>query len=277
VITVAQLLARGRALGLARLDTQLLLAHQLGQPRSWLLAHGDEPLLPTDEKACLQLLEQRADGMPLAYLVGRREFHGLDFAVTPAVLVPRPDTELLVDWALDRLLMQSEPSVLDLGTGSGAVAVTLSVRHPGARVTATDLSPDALRVAQHNAQAHGARVEFRLGSWWRGLDDLRFDLVVSNPPYIADGDPHLPALRHEPGMALTSGSDGLQALRQIVAGAPAHLQPRGWLLLEHGHDQGAAVRTLLQAAGFTEVVTRADLAGRDRCSGGCWTTGTHRP
>ena len=269
VETVGQALAQARALGLDRLDAQLLLAHRLGRSRSWLLAHDDAPLAPPDAQACRQLFERRAAGEPLAYLVGEREFHGLGFAVSPAVLVPRPDTELLVDWALESLAGElAAPRVLDLGTGSGAIAVTVAHRRPAATLTATDIDAAALAVARANAARHRVDVEFLQTGWWQGLAGRQFDLVLSNPPYIAGDDPHLPALRHEPVLALTPGGDGLDALRQIVAGAPAHLAAGGWLLLEHGHDQGAAVRSLLQAAGLVGVQTRRDLAGRERCTGG---------
>ena len=265
---VAGAMALARECGVDRLDAQLLLAHRLGRPRSWLLAHDDAPLAPADEQAFLQAVGQRAAGMPLAYLVGEREFHGLRFAVSPAVLVPRPDTEVLVDWALERLPMDSRASVLDLGTGSGAIAVTLAHRRPRAVVTATDVDAAALDVARSNAATLGAAVRFEIGPWWQAVDARTFDLVVSNPPYIAGDDPHLPALAHEPRHALTPGGDGLDALRQIVAGAPAHLNPGCWLLLEHGHDQGAAVRALMHDAGLVGIQTRLDLAGLERCTGG---------
>ena len=266
--SVADALAAARALGVDRLDAQLLLGHLLGRPRSWLIAHGDDELGAGYRQSYQRLLERRADGEPLAYLVGEREFHGLSFAVTPAVLVPRPDTEVLVDWALAVMAALPARRVVDLGTGSGAIAVTLAHRCLDAQVTATDCSTDALAVAQGNAARHGAHVDFRLANWWDGLAGDTFDLIVSNPPYIAEGDPHLPALRHEPQLALTPGGDGLDALRAIATGAPTHLGPGGWLLLEHGHEQGAAVRSLLLAAGFEEVHTRQDLAGLDRCTGG---------
>jgi release factor glutamine methyltransferase len=268
VSSVADALARARALGIDRLDAQLLLGHQIGQSRSWLIAHGDDALAPADELAYLQLLQRRADGEPLAYLVGEREFHGLMLTVTPAVLVPRPDTECLVDWALDLMAEQATPRVLDLGTGSGAIALALAHRQPAASLTATDCSAEALAVARANAARHGLQVHFHHADWWDGVGGPAFDLVVSNPPYIAGEDPHLGALRHEPQLALTPGGDGLGALRRIVAGAPAHLRPGGWLLLEHGYDQGAAVRQLLHGAGFEALQTRTDLAGVDRCTGG---------
>jgi release factor glutamine methyltransferase len=185
--------------------------------------------------------------------------------------VPRPETEELVDWALELLPADTHARIVDLGTGSGAIAATLAHHRPKARVTATDLSAEALDVARLNLQSLGVSAELQHGSWWAALPDGCFDLALSNPPYIAAGDPHLPALIHEPTLALTPGGDGLDAVRVIVAGAAAHLQPGGWLLLEHGFDQGEAVRGMLAAAGFVGVQTRRDLAGLERCSGG------HRP
>jgi release factor glutamine methyltransferase len=191
--------------------------------------------------------------------------------VSPAVLVPRSDTETLVDWALERLAvpLAQSPDVADLGTGSGAIALALKHRHPAARVCAVDCSASALEVARANALRHGLQVEWHLGDWWQPLQGRRFHLVTSNPPYVAEADPHLAALRHEPALALTPGGDGLSALARIVRGAPAHLHGSGWLLLEHGHEQAGAVCRLLADAGFEAVQTRADLAGRPRCSGGC--------
>ena len=266
--SVADALVQARALGIDRLDAQLLLGHQIGRPRSWLIANGDDALVDADAQAYRQLLQRRAGGEPLAYLVGEREFHGLMLTVTPAVLVPRPDTECLVDWALALMAPQAAPRVLDLGTGSGAIALALAYRQPGAHLTATDCSAEALAVARANAARHGLSVHFLQANWWDGVPGSPFDLVVSNPPYIAGDDPHLAALGYEPRLALTPGGDGLDALRCIVAGTPTRLRPGGWLLLEHGYDQGADVRHLLQQAGFAEVQTRTDLAGVDRCTGG---------
>lgn len=269
---VGQALAQARARGVDRLDAQLLLAHHLGRPRAWLLAHDDEPLPAAAESGFLQHLQRRAAGEPLAYLLGTREFHGLELSVTPQVLVPRPETEGLVDWALELLSHPSaasrEPSVADLGTGSGAIALALKHRLPRARVTATDADAGALAVARVNARRLRLAIEFLPGDWWQPLAGRVFDLVVSNPPYIAADDPHLAALGHEPPGALTPGGDGLGALRAIVDAAPAHLAAGGALLLEHGFDQGAAVRALLAARGFVDVQTRRDLAGHERCSGG---------
>src|SRR5690606_4258090 len=212
----------------------------------------------------------RAAGEPVAYLTGRRGFWTLDLAVTPDTLIPRPETELLVEQALQRLGSEAEARVADLGTGSGAIALAIAAERPLARVAAVDRSAGALAVARANALAHGleGRVEFLAGDWFAPLQGRRFDLVVSNPPYIAEGDPHLARgdLRYEPAPALASGPDGLDAIRTIVAAAPRHLLPGGWLLLEHGFDQGAAVRGLLEARGFAEVATVPDLEGRDRVS-----------
>ena len=273
--TVAQALAGAYTLGLDRLDASLLLGHCLQRDRAWLIAHDKVQLSTADVQAYAALCRRRAAGEPLAYLVGEREFHGLRLQVTPDVLVPRPDTETLVDWALDLLRTAAwgaaAPRVLDLGTGSGAIALAVAHRHPAALVTATDLSPAALAVAAGNTRRLGLAVAFAEGGWWSAVATAAgFDLVLSNPPYIAGDDPHLPALRHEPMLALTPGGDGLGALRQIIAGAPGHLAPGGWLLLEHGWDQAAAVAALLQAAGFEAIGSRCDIEGRARCTGGRW-------
>ena len=265
---VAEALAQARAQGLDRLDAQLLLAHRLARPRAWLIAH-DEDEIPDDQaQAYLDAVARRADGVPLAHLVGEREFHGLRLAVGPAVLVPRPDTEVLVDWALACLAGLIQPRVLDLGTGSGAIAVSVGHARPDAIVTATDIDAAALAVAQANAQTHSVAVEIQQGSWWQPVAGRRFELILSNPPYIAADDPHLPALAHEPRHALTPGGDGLDALRVLAGGGTAHLVPGGHLLVEHGFDQGEPVRSLLAAAGLEDIATRRDLAGHERCSGG---------
>lgn len=264
---VVDALALARRIGVDRLDAQLLLAHQLGRPRSWLIAHDDETLPPDVEAVLVQRLQRRADGVPLAYLLGRKEFRGLDLAVSAAVLVPRPETEHLVDWALQCLPPGSPHRVLDLGTGSGAVAIAVAKARPDTVVDASDIDPSSLDLARSNVQAAGASVRFLRGSWWQAVAGQRYRLVLSNPPYIAEDDPHLTALRHEPRHALVSGSDGLDALRIITAQAPLHLEPGGWLLVEHGHDQGLAVRELLMQAGLVQASTRQDLAGLDRCSG----------
>jgi len=267
---IAQALAHAHALGVDRLDAQLLLAHALQQTRGWLIAHDDLPLDDLQQQAYLAALAQRQAGVPVAYLVGEREFFGLSLAVTPDVLVPRPETESLVEWALERLRSAPGPGVVDLGTGSGAIALALASQAPGTVVVATDASAAALEVARGNAARHRLAVEFVQGHWWAPLAGRRFGLAVSNPPYVAGDDPHLRALAHEPRGALTPEGDGLAALGQIVDGAPNHLSPGAWLLLEHGHDQADAVRRLLQARGFDQVQTRADLAGIPRCSGGAW-------
>ena len=264
---VDEALALARAGGLARLDAQLLLARRLARPRAWLIAHDDAELPADVEQGFRADLAARLDGVPMAYLSGEREFRGLTLAITPVVLVPRPDTETLVEWALECLADRSRPRVLDLGTGSGAIAIAVAHARPDARLTATDLDDAALELAQANARRHGVVLDCRLGSWWQGLDGQRFDLVLANPHYIAEGDPHLPALRHEPRRALTSGSDGLDALRELAAGAAAHLEAGGQMLVEHGAEQGAAVRALFAARGLRALGTRRDLGGRERCTG----------
>lgn len=270
--TVAQALDAARALGVDRLDARLLLADLLAQAPSWLMAHG-EAALDTDQAHRFDAgCRRRAAGEPLAYVLAHWTFRGLRLTVSPVVLVPRPETELLVDWARELVAApgadRTPAQVLDLGTGSGAIAIALALECPQARVWATDLSEPALALARANADRLGAAVSFQHGDWWQAVAGLNFDLVLANPPYVADGNPHLAALRHEPASALTAGADGLQDLRRIVAGAASHLSEDGWLLLEHGHDQGQAVRQLLREQGFRQVQTRRDLAGMDRCSGG---------
>ena len=272
VWSVAEALARARAAGVDRLDAQLLLAHALTRPRSWLLAHDDTMLDADQVSWLLARLIRHADGEPLAYLIGEQAFHGLTLNVTADVLVPRPDTEVLVDWALEllggALAGIEHPAVVDLGCGSGAIALAVKHGEPRTAVIGTDNSLAALMVARANALRLGLDVSFAHGSWWGAVPAQRFHLALANPPYIAAGDPHLPALRHEPAGALSPGGDGLDALRQIVQGAAPHGMPGGWLLLEHGHDQALAVLRLLTAAGFGSVETRRDLGGRPRCTGG---------
>jgi release factor glutamine methyltransferase len=268
---IADALNAARALGVARLDAQWLLEHLLGRPRSWLLAHDDTELSAAQADALNAGLARRAAGEPLAYVLGEREFRSLALRVTPAVLVPRPETELLVDWALERLPTGAALDVVDLGTGSGAIALALQHERPGLRMVASDASAAALAVARGNALRLRLPVQFVQGDWWAPLHGRRFGLAVSNPPYVAGDDPHLAALRHEPRGALTPEGDGLAALRRIVYGAPGHLLPGAWLLLEHGHDQAEAVRQMLLDAGFEAAQTRHDLAGLPRC------TGAHRP
>ena len=272
--TVAQALAAAIALGIDRLDAQLLLLHALGRAphdRAWLLAHDTDALRDEAWSALSTQLSRRLAGEPVAYLLGEKEFHGLDLRVDARVLVPRPDTETLVEWALECLEGHAAPRVLDLGCGSGAIALALQHARADAQVDAVDTSADALAVAQANAQRLGLPVRFALANWLDGAE-TGYAVIASTPPYIAANDPHLPALRHEPVSALVAGTDGLDDIRQIVRHAPAHLAEGGWLLLEHGHDQAAAVRQLLAERGFAEVQSREDLAGIQRCSGGIWRT-----
>ncbi|MDZ7865827.1 peptide chain release factor N(5)-glutamine methyltransferase [Acidovorax sp.] len=272
--TVADALGQARTLGLVRIDAQLLLLHVLGRAttdRAWLLAH-DTDVLPPEASARYQALcLRRAAGEPVAYLTGRKEFYGLSLQVDARVLDPRPDTETLVDWALEVIAPLPAPRVVDLGTGSGAIALALKHQCPAARVLAVDASTDALAVAQANAQRLALPAAFAQANWLQGVEG-RFDAIVSNPPYIAAADPHLAALTHEPLQALASGVDGLDDIRTIVVQSPNNLVPGGWLLLEHGHDQADAVCELLRAGGFSEVQSRMDLAGIARCSGGQWPT-----
>ncbi|MGE8210317.1 MAG: peptide chain release factor N(5)-glutamine methyltransferase [Stenotrophomonas rhizophila] len=255
-----------------RHEAELLLLHVLGKPRSWLFAHATDPVETGDVAAFHALLARRVAGEPVAYLLGHRGFWTLDLAVSPATLIPRPETELLVELALARLPVDTALAVADLGTGSGAIALALASERPQVDVTATDLSAAALDMARGNAARNGlARVRFVQGAWFAPLQGMRFDLIASNPPYIASNDPHLQQgdLRHEPATALASGIDGLDDIRLIVAGAGAHLLPGGWLLIEHGWDQGAAIRTLFEHAGFEQVHTERDLEQRDRVTRGC--------
>jgi release factor glutamine methyltransferase len=298
--SVAALMSEARAAGVARLDARLLLAHHLQQPPAWVLAHDEAVLSAALAAAVRADLRRRAEGVPLAYLSGLKSFHGLDLRITPDVLVPRPDTETLVDWALELLGpggplgAVAAPEVIDLGTGSGAIALAVKHACPHVRMRAVDRSAPALAVARANGERLGLAVQWLQGDWWQALQPSvrasphastqgrarapvhepvhrpALHLALANPPYIAAGDPHLPALRFEPALALSPGGDGLDALRQIVAGAPHHLRPGGWLLLEHGHDQGPAVRALLATAGFAEVGTRHDLSALPRCSAGKW-------
>jgi release factor glutamine methyltransferase len=273
VPNVDQALTGARAMGVDRLDAQLLLAHVLGRSRAWLLAHGDDAIAAELGARFQELATRRAAGEPFAYLVGEREFHGLALAVGPGVLVPRPDTETLVDWALE--LLQADPSaapaVLDLGTGSGAIALALKHACPRARVWAGERSADALAIARRNAARLALDIRFAQGDWWKALAGLAdvpvFDLVASNPPYIAPGDPHLAALGHEPLSALVADDHGLADIRRIATGARGRLRPGGWLLFEHGWQQAEAVSAILRAAGFEGVRTRLDLEGRPRCTG----------
>ena len=276
-LNCAQALAAARSAGLERLDAHLLLLHALGKPagdRAWLLAHDTDELAQSVVEAFGLLVERRAGGEPLAYIVGSKAFFGLLLQVDARVLIPRPDTETLVQWSLDLLLTPAMPPmqrILDLGTGSGAIALaiahTLRAANRNARVLAVDASAGALEVARANAQSLGLDVEFVESCWLRQVKD-NFHLIASNPPYIASADTHLAALAHEPLQALAAGADGLEDIRCIIGQAPAHLLSGGWLLLEHGYDQAGRVRELLARRGFEAVQSRRDLAGIERCSGG---------
>ena len=270
-MNIAQALQQARCFAISSLEAQTLLLHALGRDlhdRAWLLLHdGDELPLNTCE-LYKGLMQRRLAHEPLAYLTGQQEFHGLTLQVDERVLVPRPDTETLVDWALE-LELPPQAHVLDLGTGSGAIALALKYARPHWQVQAVDASEQALAVAADNAARLRLEVSFLQSHWFSQVQVL-FDLVVSNPPYIAQGDPHLPALRAEPLQALVSGADGLEDIRHIIAQAPAHLKSGAWLLLEHGFDQAPAVRHLLASQGFVQVQSRKDIAGIERCSGGQW-------
>lgn len=252
----------------ARADAEILLAHVLGKDRTWLFTHAGDPLDAAAAVRFEALVERRRGGEPVAYLIGQRGFWRFDLEVTPDTLIPRADTECLVEQALARLPNDRPLRLLDLGTGTGAIALALATERPRANVVAVDLSPGAVAVARRNADRLGlaARVEVREGAWFAPVAGERFDLIASNPPYIEADDPHLAEgdLRFEPRSALASGTDGLDDLRLIVRDAPAHLRPGGWLLVEHGWQQGAAVRALFDAAGFIEIGTERDLEGRDR-------------
>ena len=251
----------------ARHEAELLLLHALQRPRSWLFAHATDPVDPADRDSFHALLARRAAGEPVAYITGQWGFWTLQLEVSPATLIPRPETELLVEQALARLPADRPCTIADLGTGSGAIALALASERPLVQVLATDFSGEALAVAKRNAARNAvSNVAFAQGSWHAPLQGQRFDLIASNPPYIASDDPHLARgdLRFEPSTALASGQDGLDDIRLIADGARAHLLPGGWLLLEHGWDQGAAIRALLQQAGLDEVQTVQDLEQRDR-------------
>ena len=272
--TVMSALAQARARGIARLDAQVMLARLLGCTRTRLIAYDQTVLDAAVAAGWRSWLERRAAGEPLAYLLGEKEFRGLMLELTAEVLVPRPETELLVDWADELLsaapLAGKAVEVVDLGTGSGAIALAVKQAQPQSRVVASDISESAIAVARRNAGRLGLTVEFVRASWWQGLADRRFDLVLSNPPYIDAADPALSALSHEPHAALTPGIDGLAAIAEVIAGAPAHLHRGGWLIVEHGWDQGERARARLRQAGFAQVTTRRDLAGHERATGARW-------
>jgi len=266
--TVRRALAQS---GLVPIDAQVLLAHAARRDRAWLAAHATDPLDAATLDAFFALAKRRRGGEPVAYLVGRREFWGLDLAVDVRVLIPRAETETLVDAALARIPSDRPARVLDLGTGSGAIALAIASERPAATIVAVDASAPALALARDNAARLGAvNVRFVAGDWYDGLDEAPFDVIVSNPPYVAPLDPHLREgdLPHEPAQALVAPPDGLSALRVVVAGARERLVPHGWLLVEHGHDQADAVRDLLAHAGFAELVALRDLAGIPRVAGG---------
>lgn len=284
-MSIAAALQHAQQSGIDPLDAQWLMLHLLGRDlnqRAWLRAHDSDVLSAAVCVQWTQLCQRRLDRVPLAYLIGQRGFYGLELCVDGRVLDPRPDTETLVDWALHLLTAQIDANtppnlkrVLDLGTGSGAIALALKHVCPAAEVWAVDASTEALAVAEHNAQRLKLDVRLCLSDWFDGLTASGpWSLIVSNPPYIAEDDPHLSLLRHEPRSALSSGADGLNDLRRIIAQTPDHLRFGGWLLLEHGHDQAPAVAELLTQRGFVTIETRHDLAGMPRCTGGRWMTTT---
>jgi len=267
-MTVGQALAQ---CGLVPIDAQVLLAHALQRDRAWLVAHRDDALMRVQGDAFAALAKRRRDGEPVAYLTGVREFYGLSLMVTSDVLIPRPETETLVDLALEWLSGDRDVRVLDLGTGSGAIALAIANARPRARVVATDTSSSALAVAHENAKRLSlANVQTLRTDWYDGIDGT-FDLIVSNPPYIARDDPHLREgdVRFEPPRALVADDDGLAALRAIVAAARERLTPQGRIAVEHGYAQSQAVQALLRDASFTDIVVRRDLAGIPRVAGGC--------
>ena len=273
--TVRGALADARQRGVALLDAQLLLARALATTRTALIADDARSLDSEEGERWSAWLARCADGEPLAYLLGEKEFHGLVLEVNADVLVPRPETELVVDWAAELMARGRQPAgapaapaVVDLGTGSGAIALAIKRLHPAAHVIATDASARALAVARSNAARTGLAIELVEGSWWAAVAARRFDVAVANPPYVAAGDAHLAELRHEPIAALASGADGLADLRAIAAGARDHLFMGGWLVVEHGFDQGAAARRLLADGGLVDVETRVDLAGHERATAG---------
>jgi len=262
LISASQLLA---ASALPQIEARALLAHVLGITRERLIAHPETRVAPEAATRFEALAQRRRSGEPLAYLRGEQEFYGRRFSVSPSVLIPRPDTETLIDVALACLREMRQPRVLELGTGSGCIAITLKLECPEGTITATDVSGEALAVAGANARALGAAVEFRVGRWFEAVGTpVRYDLIVSNPPYVAAGDPHLSALTHEPQMALTDGADGLRCLAEIIDTASNHLNDAGWLVLEHGYDQAAAVANLAKEAGLQDIEAVRDTAGHAR-------------
>ena len=272
-LTVTHLLGQLQHMGLPRLEAHMLLLKCLGrdpQDRAWLLTHDQQPCSDDQRMQLMHIARRRLQGEPMAYLIGHKDFHALRLHIDNRVLDPRDDTETLVEWALEVGQPDAPLEVLDLGTGSGAIALALAHARPTWQISGSDLSPPALEVAQLNAHTCGLHVSWVSGHWLQPFTGRQFDLIVSNPPYIAEGDPHLLALRHEPRSALVSGPHGLDDIDLIVRHSRAHLRPGAWLLLEHGHDQAAAVRDLLSQSGFEQVTSRQDLAGAARCSGGIW-------
>lgn len=252
-------------------DARVLLCYAVGRDASYVAAHPEVPLRPTEHQNYVNLIERRAKGEPVAYLTGEREFYGRLFRITAAVLIPRSETELLVDLALERIPADGLVRILELGTGSGCVAISLASERPQAKILALDRSLDALALARRNAvTANVGNVAFLRSDWFSALRSEHFDVIVANPPYVASADRHLDEgdLRFEPRTALDGGADGLEAIRQIVSGGKTHLKPGGWLLFEHGHDQGERARLLLHGAGYAEIFTAHDLAGTDRVSAG---------
>jgi release factor glutamine methyltransferase len=252
-------------------DARVLLAHVTGRNAAYLIAHPETGMRLQQETAYRALVERRQAGEPVAYLTGEREFYGRPFKVSPAVLIPRPETELLVDLALERIAVAAAARILDVGTGSGCVAIAIASERSHCKIVALDQSYEALAVARRNAfELRVGNVAFLQSHWFESLRDEHFDVIVSNPPYVAAGDPHLASgdLRFEPKTALESGADGLDAIRHIAAAGAKHLAPGGWLLVEHGHEQAAAVRGLFEAAGYTDVFSERDLADIERVTGG---------
>jgi len=258
--------------GLPRLEAELLLCSVLRRERVWLIAHAEETIDSSHARAACARFARRRAGEPVSYITGRREFYGLALRVTPEVLIPRAETELLVELALQRLSPGAPARVLELGTGSGAVAIALATERPELGIVATDVSEAALALAQRNARDHGAEIEFVLGNWFDALGPEPFDMIASNPPYVAAGDAHLERgdVRFEPRLALVGGVDGLACIREIAVRAHKRLRPGGWLLMEHGYDQGDRCIELLSALGYAEVTDFHDLAGWPRACAGVW-------
>lgn len=267
MICIDELLADS---ALSATEARVLLAHALGVERAWIVAHGRDPVADAEARAAEALFARRREGEPIAYITGEREFYGLALRVTPGVLIPRPETELVVEHALALIAGRGTPKVLDLGTGSGAIAVSIAHARPDAQVCASDASAEALAVASRNASRHAVAVRFVQGDWFIELAGERFDLIACNPPYVADGDPHLAQgdLRFEPAAALRGGPDGMDCIRAIAAAARMHLVPGGWLVFEHGYDQGPACVRLLAGLGYTDVDDARDLSDLPRvCKG----------